>query len=557
MKSFSYLSLTIGFLILFSCRETPNAALQNKQKPNIVLIMSDDMGFSDLGCYGGEVQTPNLDELAKNGIRYSQFYNAARCCPTRASLLTGVYPHQAGMGWMTNANLGTPQYQGDLKKNTPTIAEILKKTGYMTYMTGKWHLSSTRKDDAGIIDNWPAQRGFDRFFGIVGGAGNYFKLPVYSNNEKYKPPKDFIFTKAVSDSSVAFINRHFKKLDTKPMFMYVAYTAPHWPLHALDENIAKYQGKYSEGWDELRKQRLKKQYEIGLWSVETRLTKRDEKVPEWNLLTRNEKLDFERRMEIYAAQIDEMDQGIGKIVNALKKQGQLENTVIFFLNDNGACAEYISSGKSKDLKSDLIDTFESYRKNWANASNTPFREYKHWIHEGGIRTPLIVHWPSGIDNSLSNGFIRDYGHITDIMATCVELSGAKFPEQYMDNSTIPLQGKSLAPHFTKNKNDRGPIFWEHEANIGMRDGDWKLVAKTLENNIFDQGNLELYNIENDPTELEDLSKKHPDKLGVMFEAWKEWADYVGVYPLDSREYNVRSRESKRNINGEFDMDFGD
>jgi len=390
-KKTGILVLATSFL-LFSCGLKNQVEKTDTGKPNIILIMSDDMGFSDLGCYGGEVQTPNLDALAKTGVRYSQFYNAARCCPTRASLLTGVYPHQAGMGWMTNANLGTSQYQGDLSKNTVTIAEVLKAGGYSTYMTGKWHLSNTRKDNAGINDNWPVQRGFDRFFGIVGGAGNYFRLPVYSNNRRYRSPEDFFFTHAVSDSSVTFINDHFKNGSNKPMFMYVAYTAPHWPLHALDEDIAKYQGIYDKGWDQLREERLKKQYEIGLWENETLLTPRDDKVQDWDLLSKKSKEDFARRMAIYAAQIYEMDQGIGNIVTALKKQGQLENTVIFFLNDNGACAEYISSGRSKDLNGDLVNTHESYRINWANAINTPFREYKHWIHEGGVRTPFIGQW---------------------------------------------------------------------------------------------------------------------------------------------------------------------
>ena len=247
----------VATIALFSCDLKKQDPESKTDKPNIILIMSDDMGFSDLGCYGGEVHTPNLDALAKTGVRYSQFYNAARCCPTRASLMTGVYPHQAGMGWMTNANLGTPQYQGDLSKNTVSLAEVLKTAGYNTYMTGKWHLSNTRKDNAEIKDNWPIQRGFERFFGIVGGAGNYFKLPVYSNNRKYRSPENFFFTHAISDSSVMFINDHFKRKSNNPMFMYVAYTAPHWPLHALGKDIAKYQGIYDTGWDKLREERLK------------------------------------------------------------------------------------------------------------------------------------------------------------------------------------------------------------------------------------------------------------------------------------------------------------
>lgn len=514
------------------------------QKPNILLILADDMGFSDIGCYGGEIKTPNLDLLAKEGVRYTQFYNAARCCPTRASLLTGVYPHQAGMGWMTNADLGTPQYRGDLSKNVVTIAELLKTAGYDTYMTGKWHLSSTRKDQAGINDNWPVQRGFDHFFGIVAGAGNYFRLPVFSNNKKYPSPKNFYLTNAISDSSAMFIEQNSKRVDKKPMFMYVAYTSPHWPLHALAGDIKKYQGVYDIGWDKVRENRLKKQYELGIWNKSIDLSNRDEKVPSWDSLSPEMKKDFAHRMAIYAAQVDAMDQGIGRIIKKLKETGQFDNTIIFFLADNGGCAEFISSGKSKDLNGNLADTFESYRINWANVSNTPYREYKHWIHEGGIHTPLIVHWPKGIDKSMDNSFIRDYGHLTDIMATCAELSAANYPKQYKGNEIVPMQGKSLLPHFSKKENNRGPIFWEHEANIGMRDGKWKLVAKTPENETFDQNTLELYNIDEDPTELKDLAHVYPQKIDSMYTAWKSWANYVQVYPFDTREYNVRTKASK-------------
>ncbi len=552
------LSAALGLSAVFSGCGTKNETdSQKPQRPNVILIMADDMGFSDLGCYGGEIRTPNLDHLAKTGVRYSQFYNAARCCPTRASLLTGVYPHQAGMGWMTNADTGTPAYQGDLSKNAVTIAEVLKTAGYGTYMTGKWHVSNTRKDDGGITDNWPVQRGFDHFFGTVAGAGNYFTLPVYSDNKKYLPPEDFYFTHAISDSSVMFIDRHFSSHPDQPMFMYVAYTSPHWPLHALEQDIEKYKDIYEAGWDVIRQRRLEKQVKIGLWENAPELSPRDEKVPAWDSLSPEEKKDFARRMAIYAAQVDAMDQGIGRIVKKLEETGQLDNTIIFFLADNGGCAEFISSGKSKDLTGNLADTWESYRINWANVSNTPFREYKHWVHEGGIRTPLIVRWPAGIDRSLENTFIHDYAHLTDIMATCADVSGANYPEQYKGKTIVPRQGTSLVAHFSGKKNGKGPIFWEHEANIGMREGRWKLVARTPENAVFDPKTLELYNIQADPTELSNLAKTYPEKLDSMYRAWDAWAQLAGVYPMDTREYGERSRAYKRKINGEFDLDFGD
>lgn len=552
-----YAALAVS-AIFYSCNSQNRSQKPSvKTAPNIILIMADDMGFSDIGCYGGEIKTPNLDHLAQNGVRYSQFYNAARCCPTRASLLTGVYPHQAGMGWMTNANLGTPAYQGDLGKNVATIAEVLRTANYATYMTGKWHVSNTRKDQGNVMDNWPTQRGFDRYFGIVQGAGHYFKLPVYSGNKKYPSPENFFFTHAISDSSAMFIEEHFSKNPDKPMFMYVAYTAPHWPLHALKEDIEKYRGVYDAGWDVVRENRLKKQVEIGLWEREVQMTPRDERIPAWESLSAAEKEEFALRMAIYAAQIDEIDQGIGRIVQKLQEKEQLNNTIIFFLADNGGCAEFISSGESKDLSGDLAKTWESYRINWANVSNTPFREYKHWTHEGGIRSPLVVHWPNGIDPSLKNGFVRNYAHLTDIMATCVDVSGAVFPTQMNGQHIIPVEGTSLTPHFSGQDNKRTPIFWEHEANIAMRDGDWKLVAKTPENEEFDPNSLELYNINEDPTELNNLADIYPGKVDSMYAAWDIWANKVGVFPMDTREYGVRSQAYKRMINGEFDMDFGD
>ena len=547
------IALLITAVLLTGCTgkyaSKEQAGSLGESRPNIVLIMADDMGFSDIGCYGGEVQTPSIDGLASKGLRYTQFYNNARCCPTRASLMTGVYPQQAGMGWMTAADLGTPEYQGELNDKTVTIAEVLKDAGYATYMTGKWHLSRVRNIWAGIKTNWPSQRGFDRFFGIVDGASNYFNPMVFSDNETYKAPgDDFYFTHAVSDSSVMFIDQHLNKKEKSPFFMYVAYTAPHWPLHALEKDIEKYKDVYQVGWDKLRQERLKKQKEIGIFDETVSLSARDERVPAWDELSADKQDEFAMRMAIYAAQIDAMDQGIGRIVNKLKEEGELDNTIIFFLSDNGACAEFISSGESKAVNG-KANTWESYRINWANAGSTPYKEYKHWIHEGGIATPLIVHWPAGI--AAENQFVREPGHLNDIMATCVELAGAEYPSVYKGKEIVPMQGQSLVPHFKGEKNDRGPIFWEHEANIGVRDGEWKLVAKTEENTEFDPANLELYNMNDDPAELNNLAEEYPERLQSMFDAWKTWADEVNVI-LDTREYGHRARAYQRQINGEFD-----
>lgn len=539
---------SILFVVLSSCSSGFSEQTEAK-KPNIVLIMADDMGFSDIGSYGGEVETPNIDALAANGIRYTQFYNNARCCPTRASLMTGVYPQQAGMGWMTAADLGTPAYQGELNNKTVTVAEVLKDAGYSTYMTGKWHLSRVRNIKAGIKTNWPSQRGFDRFFGIVDGASNYFNPMVFSDNETYKAPgEDFYFTHAVSDSSVMFMDQHFKKSGSDPFFLYVAYTAPHWPLHALEKDIEKYKEVYKAGWDKLRTQRLRKQKALGIFDESVALSERDERVPAWNELSEEDQKEFAMRMAIYAAQIDAMDQGIGRIVKKLKDEGELDNTLIMFLSDNGACAEFISSGESKAVNG-KANTWESYRINWANLGSTPYKEYKHWTHEGGIATPFIVHWPEGI--KAKNKFVREPGHLNDVMATFVEISDAEYPAVFEGNEIVPMQGQSLTPHFEGENNDRGPIFWEHEANIGVRDGKWKLVAKTAENSEFDPKNLELYNMDEDPSELNDLAEEHPQKLSAMYEAWKVWADKVNVH-LDTRQYSHRAMAYQRQINGEFD-----
>ncbi|HYH56313.1 MAG TPA: sulfatase-like hydrolase/transferase, partial [Anseongella sp.] len=417
-----------------------------RKKPNIIVILADDMGFSDIGSYGGEIQTPNLDRLAAGGVRYKQFYNAARCCPTRAALLTGLYPHQTGMGWMAAADLGTPAYQGNLNENCVTIAEVLKTAGYATYMTGKWHLTNERKIDGMVTDNWPKQRGFDHYFGIIPGGANYFTPVLYSDNKKYPAPENFYLTTAISDTSVKFIDQHFAAKSSEPMFMYVAYTAPHWPLHALQADIDKYRELYEAGWDEMRSARFERQKQLGLIPANIVMSPRDKAIPAWDSLSGEKKREMAMRMAIYAAQIDVLDQGVGKIVQKLKEKNQLDNTLIFFLSDNGACAEFISSGESKEVTG-RENTFESYRIHWANVSSTPFREYKHYTHEGGIATPLIVHWPEGIDRTLNNSFISEYGHLTDIMATCLEVVNAKYPSNYKGQAIQPPEGKSLVPHF--------------------------------------------------------------------------------------------------------------
>ncbi|KAA8482844.1 arylsulfatase [Arcticibacter tournemirensis] len=532
-----------------------SSASMAQKKPNIIVILADDMGFSDIGSYGGEIQTPNIDKLASEGIRYKQFYNAARCCPTRASLVTGLYPHQAGMGWMAAADLGTPEYQGTINNKCVTIAEVLKTAGYSTYMTGKWHLTNERKIDGMVTDSWPMQRGFDHYFGIIPGGANYYTPTLYSNNRKYPAPANFYLTTAISDTSVKYIDQHFSQKGTEPMFMYVAYTSPHWPLHALQKDIDKYKDLYKAGWDKMRRSRFERQKELGLMPKDAVMSPRDEKIEAWDSLSEEKKNEMAMRMAIYAAQIDVMDNGIGKIVQKLKEKNQLDNTLIFFLSDNGACAEFISSGKSKEVDG-REDTFESYRINWANVSSTPFKEYKHFTHEGGIATPLIVHWPKGIASSLNNKFVGEYGHLTDIMATCVDVAQASYPSKFRGNAIIPMQGKSLVPHFSGKSNNRGVIYWEHEANIAVRDGKWKLVAKTAENEELSKDALELYDMNADPVEMHNLASKYPERVSSLYEGWLKWARSINAFPLDTREYNIRAQEYRKQVNGSFDDNLG-
>lgn len=532
---------------------TANAA---DKRPNIILILADDLGYSDIGCYGGEIKTPNLDQLAQEGLRYRQFYNGARSCPTRAALMTGLYAHQAGMGWMTAAGSDRPEYQGYLNRECVTMAEVLQSAGYSTYMCGKWHLSSERQNLGKMKEYWPNQRGFEEYFGIVEGASNYFTTTLNRNNDQYvqKKSDDFYLTTALSDTASVFIEKH--DFNEKPLFMYLAYNAPHWPLHALPKDIAKYKDTYRRGWDVLRKERFERQKSLGLFSKDVVMSERDSSVPAWDSLSPEKKEEFASRMAIYAAQVDAMDQGIGKVVEALKDRGQMDNTIIVFLSDNGACAEFISSGSSKELDGSA-ETYESYRRNWANLSSTPYKEYKHHTNEGGIATPLIVHYPNGINKQLNGNYTPEFGHIIDLMPTFVELAHAEYPKEYKGHSIKPMEGVSLVPNLSGKETGRGEVFWEHEANIGVRDGKWKIVTKNLEDQDYDESRIKLYDMVADPTELNDLSTTFPEIRKRLYADWNRWAERVGALPLDTRGYGQRKDDYLRNnINGKFDENYG-
>ncbi len=522
------------------CVQCNNA--ETKKQPNILIIMADDMGYSDMGAMGGEIKTPNLDALAEKGILYKQFYNSARSCPSRASLLTGLYPHQSGMGWMTVEDLGTDGYVGDLNHNCVTIAEVIKTSGYKTYMSGKWHLVSDKKTtQESDKSDWPLQRGFDRFFGTLLGSGSYYTPgSLTSQNTLINAPEDFYYTDAISDTAVCMIQENRKT--NSPFFMYVAYTSPHWPLHASKKDFEPYIDKYSIGWDSLRQTRYERQRELGIIDKNWILSERDPQAPAWNTLSDNMKKEMQLRMAIYAAQIEVMDRGIGRIITELEKKGELDNTLIFFLQDNGGCSEFISSG-NKDLEAlGTNKSFESYRLPWANASNTPFRLFKSWLHEGGISTPLIVYWPKGVVKPGRKS--NRPGMILDIMATCVEASGAEYPKQFNGNSITELEGESLMNSINNESEERKSVmFWEHQANRAIRIGDWKLVLKATEENT-DDDKWELYNLVKDRTEMNNLAATYPQKVNDMKNSWDSWAQRIKVYPLDNRGWNMRLKNPK-------------
>lgn len=527
-----------------------------QKKTNIIVILADDMGYSDLGCYGGEAKTPNLDGLAKNGLRFKNFYNNARCCPTRAALISGLYPHQAGVGGMVgNGKQG-------LKDECVTLAEAVKDQGYTTYMTGKWHVatSKTNKD----IHNWPHERGFDKFFGTIDGGINYFNPNTLSyNNDRIKPGKDFYYTQAITDSTVSFLNNHYKQKKDKPFFFYVAYTAPHWPLHALQKDIEKYKGVFDKGWDTLREERLERMKKMGFFDKNVKLSYRDPHIPEWSNIKNKDM--HAHRMQTFAAQIDRMDQGIGKIIDKLKQEGEFDNTLIMFMSDNGASREeynpksmfvqnamkevteirkkYIADNQ-KTGKEAIINHEISYGRAWANLSNTPFRKYKKWGHQGGSATPFIAHWPNGIKGK--NIFKEEITSVIDVMPTVVEVSKSTYPSEYNGHKIPAMEGKSLFPIFKNEKFRRNEWFMEHGSNKAYRKGNWKVTFSR------DKGDREweLYNLKKDPTELNNLAAKKSEKLEEMISVWKKWATRVkagkGIKPIMKQKYTMKYETKSEN-----------
>jgi arylsulfatase A-like enzyme len=515
------------------------------ERPNIVLIMVDDLGFSDLGYHGGEIDTPNVDALALGGVRFSQFYNSGRCCPTRASLMTGLHPHQTGIGHMTSPplsdqhDLGVPGYRGFLNDRCVTIAEVLRSAGYATLMTGKWHLGYDRKEC------WPLQRGFDKYYGCISGATRFFhpEQPrgMTLGNENLENPesttdREFYTTDAFTDYAIRFVEEHLEgERSQSPFFLYLAYTAPHWPLQAFEEDVAKYRGRYRIGWDELRRRRCQRQIELGLIDPAWKLSAPTEGIPRWETLDQKKQDEMDLKMAVYAAMVDRVDQNLGKLVASLKASKTYDNTLILFLSDNGACQEggMLGRGEFYDVQRRNLEHSNSYGEAWANASSTPFRLYKHFVHEGGAATPFFMHWPARIAPRAP--WYDQPAQLIDILPTLIDLAGASVPSEFRGQPVPPLEGISLRPAFDGRPLDRSaPIFLEHENNAAIRDGDWKLVGRNVApRQGVDPSRWELYNLGADRTETNDLASEHPGKLRELAEQWNHWAERVGVYPKEA------------------------
>ncbi len=520
-----FAALALGGSALVAQSAAQPSAAAGADRPNIIVIMADDMGYSDLGSYGAEISTPHLDGLAQGGIRFRQFYNNAKCSPTRASLLTGLYPHEAGMGELAS---GTPRdpgpYQGYLPANAVTIAEALRPAGYRTYMSGKWHVGD-------LPEHWPHRRGFDRYFGLISGATSFFELlaepgrvrEMVLEDKPFRPTgDDFYATDAYSAYAVDRIREHAHDHAGRPFFLYVAHTAPHFPLHALPQDIARYENRYRVGWDVIRAERYERMRRLTVIDERHPFPARPASIPAWQEADHKER--WVRLMAVYAAMIDRMDQGIGRILQALDDTGLRDNTLILFFSDNGGTAESVSGRGLNDPRVPIgaRGSYVAYEEPWANVSNTPFRLYKDWVHEGGIISPLIASWPRGV--AQPGRFSDEFGHVIDLMPTFLELAGASYPTTMNGQATLPIEGQSLARVLRGGTLDRQtPLYWAYGGNWAIRDGDWKLVVDRRQ-----RDQMELFNLRADPAESRNLAEQHPAMVSRLRDTWQRWAERMGA-----------------------------
>jgi arylsulfatase A-like enzyme len=534
LRKFTLLPFVVLCVGLLATPPTVSAA----DKPNIIILMADDLGYSDLGCYGGEIETPNIDRLAAGGLKFSQFYNTGRCCPTRASLMTGLYPHSAGIGHMLGKSRNG-LYDGDLSDDAITIAEGLKQAGYSTHLAGKWHLTqwpaaSTENPTA----NWPCQRGFDDFYGTIASIRSYYNPPSLARNNRPLPPPegDFYYTEAINKFACKVIEECKKD---KPFFLYVAHVAPHWPLHAREAGIRKYEQRYLAGWDKLAVQRRQRLLKIGLVDDAWPVPQPHRNSFRWTDIDPRHRAWFARRMATYAAMVEVVDDGVGQIVETLGKRQMLENTLIIFISDNGGCAEEIGPlgrakgfplktregrrirlGNDPDIDPGPEDTYASYGLDWAQLSNTPFRNFKSFVHEGGIITPAIFSWPG----SIQPGRTDELAHVIDILPTCLELAQQAYPSTRSGRRVKALDGSSLFKTLSgERRTGHKLLFWEHEGNCAVRQGDWKLVREF-------GSDWELYRLDRDRLETTNISSTHADKVHELADAFRMWAERSGVKP---------------------------
>jgi arylsulfatase A-like enzyme len=547
--------LTLGGISALTLASKPSV-----KRPNIILVVADDLGYSDIGCYGGEVQTPNLDKLAQNGLRFTNCYNMGRCCPTRASMLTGLYPHQAGIGKMT-FNEGAPGYRGQLNEHTVTMAEALRTAGYQTGMVGKWHISETveRKDKAEQLkwlahqadfaerNSYPSGRGFEKFYGTIWGVVDYFDpFSLVHGKEPVKTvPKDFYYTNAIGDTAVSFVNQ-FSKSD-KPFFMYVAYTAPHWPVQALPEDIKKYENTYKDGWQALRQRRYDRL--VALKLIDPATTPLPAFMfPKKDWATNPDRAWDARAMAVHAAMVDRMDQNIGHLVAELKRTKQFDNTLLVFLADNGASPEDptefgpgfdragstrsgqpVAFPKQKEVLPGGQLVHAGIGEVWAHTLNTPYRYYKAKQHEGGIKTPFIVHWPQGVQQP--GRLVAEPVHVIDFMRTFLDLGQGSYPATYAGRNITPSPGKSFVPLLTSAKTPAKPLhselFWEHFGAAALREGDWKIVRLTATEP------WELYDLGHDHSETKNLARQNTARVTAMNKRWQQLAQEYQVFPKPS------------------------
>jgi len=514
------------------------SAATAERPPNIIIILADDLGYSDIGCYGSEIRTPNLDRLAAGGLRFTQFYNCSRCCPARAALLTGLYPHQAGVGCFLE-NWAPPAYSSGLSEHSATIAELLRPAGYRTYMVGKWHVCAMTEEHR---RDFPLQRGFDRAWCLPGFTNYHQPALILDGNElvgakgnghggdistvarvaggdaSAKTISGAYVTDATTDKAIQFIVENSKT--TKPFFLHLAYNAPHFPLQALPEDIARYQGTYLGGWDALRQKRYQRMIELGVIDKRWELSPRDSDAKAWTEV--KDKREWDLRMSVYAAMIESMDRGIGRVLDAVRQAGAEENTLVLFMSDNGACAEHIDFGDKPSATTGSKDSFRCLEVGWANVSNAPFRLHKGWLREGGISGPLIAYWPAVIKQK--GAISGELSHLIDIMATCLDAAGVTYPKTLDGRELTPMEGKSLLPVFENGAREgHAALFWEHMGHRAVRQGKWKLV------NVYPHG-WELYDMEADRTELKDLAAQDPAKVKELNALYEVWAAKCGVQP---------------------------